>query len=172
MTKLFKSHWQIIGFIVILCCLGFFVWKSYQSVISYVEINGVNKGSIYNTFWSTITGSFIAGIITLLGVMLTIFNYKESDYEQRRLEYMPYLMISRFDNNCNLAFEYDVNFENTEDYTEYTLEVRNIGNQYAQLNDIYDGKTSIVVGYDIVIPKNESIYYLFEDFKEQLICWS
>ena len=94
MKKFFKTHWLIVGLIALLCCLGFFVWEVYQSVISYVDINGVDKGSIYNTFLATITGSFIAGTITLLGVILTILHYKKSDYEQNRLQHMPYMQVS------------------------------------------------------------------------------
>lgn len=168
MKKFFKTHWLIVGLFVILCCLGFFVWRGYQSVISYVDINGVDKGSVYNTYLATITGSFVAGTITLLGVLLTILYYKQSDYDRRKLEYMPYLMVSRFDESCNLTFLLDVNFEKAEDYTEYNLKVRNIGNQYAQLKDIIDGKTSTIVGYDIVIPKNESIYFRLRISKESL----
>ena len=94
MNKIFKKHWVIVGLILILCCLGFIVWLEYKSVISYVDTYGVDKGSIYTSFLATISGSFVAGTITLLGVVLTILHYKKSDQEKNRLQHMPYMQVS------------------------------------------------------------------------------
>lgn len=133
-------------------------------ISSKVDVSAINAN-----YWVSIMGSIIAGVLTLIGVVLTIMYYRNSDLEQRRLEYLPYLMISPWYEGCSLTTVFDAIYDQPGDVLKYNIMVKNIGNQYAQINEIYDGITSTVVGYNIVIPKGEERFILFKLTKESLI---
>lgn len=60
----------------------------------YASSNHGDISIIRATYWASIIGSFVAGILTLFGVIFTILYYKKSDYEQSRLRHMPYMQVS------------------------------------------------------------------------------
>lgn len=94
MKKYTNYNWIIVGLMGVLFVLGIVVWLVYKSTVQFTETNGIDSGSIYSIFSATIAGSFIAGILTLIGVVLTIMHYKQSDYTQQRLQHMPYMQVT------------------------------------------------------------------------------
>lgn len=81
-------------FISIIIALFILVMGMNTYLTNYALSNQGDIATIRATYWSSIIGSFIAGILTLIGVILTILNYKKSDYEQNRLQHMPYMQVS------------------------------------------------------------------------------
>lgn len=94
MKKNNNYNWIIVGLFGVLFVLSVLVWLVYSSTVQFTDANGIDRGSIYSNFSATITGSLIAGILTLIGVVLTIMHYKQSDYTQQRLQHMPYIQVS------------------------------------------------------------------------------
>ena len=161
----------ILKFLRVLVCIAIpltlLIFGVHHCILRGID-NDTDAIVINANYWSSIVGSLIAGFLTLIGVRLTISFYKESDRQQRRLEYMPYLMLRSCYDSCNLDSDFDATYEQEGEFTEYNIEIKNIGNQYAQLNEIYDGLTSVVIGYSYVIPKDDSIFIRFRITKPSL----
>lgn len=86
--------WITTSLFIVVCVLAILVLLVYKSTVTYIDINGIDRGSIYSNFSATIIGSVIAGTLTLIGVILTIMHYKQSDYDQQRLQHMPYMQVT------------------------------------------------------------------------------
>ena len=100
------SKKQKILFISMIVALFFLVLGMNSYLTKYAATNHGDLANIRATYWASITGSFIAGILTLFGVILTILHYKRSDYEQNRLQHMPYerKFLASLDSKWNRGF--------------------------------------------------------------------
>lgn len=88
------SKKQKILFVSVIVALFLLVLGINNYLTKYAMTNHGDIVSIRATYWASIIGSFVAGILTLFGVIFTILYYKKSDREQNRLQHMPYMQVS------------------------------------------------------------------------------
>lgn len=88
------SKKQLLLFFSIIGALVLLVLGMSANLTKYASTNHGDISIIRATYWASIIGSFVAGILTLIGVIFTILYYKKSDYEQNRLQHMPYMQVT------------------------------------------------------------------------------
>jgi len=97
----FKSK-QIISKIMLLAVLIILLVVTTVGILEMIKnsINGLTVTDDLNatwissiaSYWGGIIGGILSGTLTVIGVIVTIRYYRDSDAKKRRIEYMPFLV--------------------------------------------------------------------------------
>lgn len=147
------------------------------------DLNAAWIGSVAS-YWGGIIGGLISGILTVIGVALTIKYYKDSDASKSRIEHMPFLMAEvkdytdkKIDNIITGGVEIlkinSISISNrTNDNLKnrifcYRVKLRNIGQGFANTLVIYTGETVGGNAYNKVIEIKDSTEFCFEVYSSK-----
>lgn len=128
--------------------------------------------SSLGSYWGAIIGGILSGAISLLGIVLTIRYYRNSDIEKNRLAIQPFLKMnfqstSKDDSPQGVLFS---KAETNQEKLRVRCSIKNIGRGFAQVITFNDGTNIGGIAYEKTIEAAEEIgdfifivpYYNFE----------
>lgn len=178
------KHWcrmilLIIFLLGLLCALTIgvqnFIQRSIEKLAVTNDLNATWIGSLAS-YWGGIIGGIISGALTVVGVILTIKYYRDSDAIKSRIEHMPFLMVEvngytdkKTDDSIIGGVKiYEINSKSiNNDILEekklyYRIRFRNIGQGFANTLVIYTGDNFGGIAYNELIQVNGNGEFCFE----------
>ena len=147
-------------------------------VIAALKIQGVIQSSINSlevtddlsatwigslaSYWGGILGGIMSGALAMLGVVLTIKYYRDSDATNKRIEHMPFLMAAisppSEQNNHKIETNYKIRcglsangVKSQEKVIYYTLTLKNIGQGFASTLTMQTGENFGGIAFNEII---------------------
>ena len=115
--------------------------------------------SSLGSYWGAIVGGILSGTVSLIGIMLTIRYYRNSDTEKNRLAIQPFLKMS-YKSTSNDESPQGVLFSKAEASQEklrVQCSIKNIGRGFAQVLTFNDGSNIGGIAYVKTIEAAEKI---------------
>ncbi|SHH38518.1 hypothetical protein SAMN02745245_01216 [Anaerosphaera aminiphila DSM 21120] len=174
----------VIFLLVFLCGVTILVQTFIQRSIKNLAVtNDLNATWISSlaSYWGGIIGGLISGLLTVVGVILTIKYYRDSDATKNRVIHMPFLKMEVIGctdeeiiaNGVNL-YEINSNTINNDVSNEkilyYRMKLWNIGQGFANTLVIYTGETFGGIAYNELIQVNDSGEFCFKIHAGNDIC--
>lgn len=143
----------IIFFMILLVIIAIFVALKVENIIrnniqqikvdEKFELNSTWIGSVAS-YWGGVIGGIISGVLGCAGVFCTIKYYKESDSQKERASVQPFIRATReADRDPDKLIEYKYeNYDEGETLCQCPIQIKNIGNGFATIINIYTNKNS------------------------------
>ncbi len=130
------------------------------------DLNATWLGSIAS-YWGGVIGGVISGLLTVIGVVLTIKYYKKSDKDNRRIEHMPFIIVnikgSKLAGNPNLSKAHIIEKNSRTQEIDKTkikilnLELENIGRGFSSILTLHIKQNFSGIAYNELLKVGDKI---------------
>ena len=164
--------WFLIAFIAISVLLTLVVEALIRISIAKLAINDTIDstwiGSLAS-YWGGIIGGMISGTLAFIGVFYTIRYYKESDEQKEKAAIQPFLNVTiASGGKATRGFFLGKSKENKKKQLQVNVNIKNIGNGFANTLVVHTGANSGGLAFNNVIAVGESIDLFFMVDEDEL----
>lgn len=131
------------------------------------DLNAISSGSTAS-YWGSVIGGIISGLLTVIGVVLTISYYKKSEQNNRRIEHMPFIAIKILSNKMaekpNLSKIKIIEKSDRRKEIDKSkivflnLDLENIGRDFASILALHIGHNFGGIAYNELIKVNDTVH--------------
>lgn len=167
--KKLKLFW-IVVFSIVIMVVTIAIPKIIQCSINQLSItddlNATWLGSIAS-YWGGVIGGVISGTLTVIGVILTIKYYKDSDQNSKRIEHMPFIKMKIIDSKMagkpNLSKTKIIEKSNRRKEIDKSkivflhFDLENIGRDFASILSLHIGHNFGGIAYNELLKVGDKI---------------